>query len=189
MATHGSNEFRPGLKVLLDGDPCSILEHKFVKPGKGQAFTRIKVRNLRTGRVLEKTCKSGESLPAADVRETELQYLYNDGDSWHFMNTSTYEQTAAGAAAMGTAGQWLTGEEMCTVTLWNDEPLSVSPPNFVELAVAETDPGVRGDTASGGTKPAVLETGAVVKIPLFIEPGEVIRVDTRTGEYVGRAKD
>ena len=188
MVNHSTNEFRPGLKLIIDGYPCTILDSEFVKPGKGQAFTRIRIRNLKTGRVLEKTYKSGESVPAADVVEVELQYLYNDGEVWHFMDLNTYEQLEADNATMGAATQWLTGEEICTVTLWNGAPLTVQPPNFVELTITETDPGIRGDTASGGAKPAVLETGATVKVPLFVEQDEKIRVDTRTGEYVSRVK-
>lgn len=188
MVNHSTNEFRPGLKLLIDGDPCTILDSEFVKPGKGQAFTRIKIRNLKTGRVLERTYKTGDSVPAADVMDLELQYLYNDGDIWYFMDMGSYEQVEAGNQAMGDAGQWLTGEEHCAVTLWNGAPLSVQAPNFVELTITETDPGVRGDTASGGAKPATLETGATVKVPLFVEQGEKIKVDTRTGEYVSRVK-
>jgi len=188
MVNHSTNEFRPGLKLLIDGDPCIILDSEFVKPGKGQAFTRIKIRNLKTGRVLDKTCKSGESVPAADVIDAELQYLYNDGELWYFMDLNTYEQLEVGRTALGDAEQWLTGEELCGITLWNGAPLSVQAPNFVELTITETDPGVRGDTASGGAKPATLETGATVKVPLFVEQGEKIKVDTRTGEYVSRVK-
>ncbi len=189
MATYSTNEFKSGLKIMLDNDPCSIVENEFVKPGKGQAFNRVKIRNLKTGRVLEKTFKSGESVEAADVLDIELQYLYSDGDIWHFMDQSSYEQYEAGEAVMADAAQWVKGEELCIVTLWNGSPISVMPPNFVFLEISETDPGVRGDTATGGTKPATLETGAVVKVPLFIETGEVLKIDTRTGEYVGRAKD
>jgi elongation factor P len=189
MATYSTNEFKSGLKLMIDGDPFSVLENEFVKPGKGQAFNRVKLRNLKTGRVLERTYKSGESVEGADVIELDLQYLYNDGDMWHFMDTGTYEQYAADATAVIDAAQWLKGEETCTVTLWNGSPLSVLPPNFVNLAITETDPGVRGDTASGGSKPATLETGAVVKVPLFIETGEVLKIDTRTGEYVSRVKE
>lgn len=189
MATFSTNQFKSGLKIMLDGDPYTIVENEFVKPGKGQAFNRVRVRNLRTGRVVEKTFKSGESVDAADVVEVELQYLYNDGEEWHFMDPDTYEQLSANAAAMDSAAAWLKGQETCTVTLWNGQPLSITPPNFVTLEITETDPGVRGDTASGGSKPATLETGAVVKVPLFLETGEVIKIDTRTGEYVSRAKD
>jgi elongation factor P len=188
MASYSSNEFRAGLKVMIDGDPHTIIENEFVKPGKGQAFNRVKLRNLKTGRVIDRTFKSGESVEAADVLDTEMQYLYNDGSHWHFMDPQTYEQVAAGEAAVGEAAKWLKDQAICQVTLYNGEPISVTPPNFVELRIVQTDPGLRGDTASGGTKPATLETGAVVKVPLFIEEGEVLRIDTRTGEYVSRVK-
>ena len=187
MAGYSSNQFKPGLKIILDGDPYVMLENEFVKPGKGQAFNRVKLRNLKTGRVLDRTCKAGDSFEAADVLEARLQYLYHDGELWHFMDTDNYEQIAASAAAMGDSAQWLKGEEICEVTLWNGAPLTVLAPNFVALRITATDPGLRGDTASGGAKPATLETGAVVKVPLFIEQDEVIKVDTRSGEYVGRA--
>ena len=174
---------------MMDGDPCSIIENEFVKPGKGQAFNRVKIRNLKTGRVLEKTFKSGESVEAADVVDTDMQYLYNDGEAWHFMHPETFEQVAADANSVGDAAQWLKENDICVVTLWNDNPIAVTPPNHVILQVVETDPGVRGDTAQGGNKPAKCETGAVVKVPLFLEEGDLIKVDTRTGEYLGRAKE
>lgn len=189
MANYSTNEFKSGLKIMLDGDPYSIVENEFVKPGKGQAFNRVRVRNLKTGKVIDRTFKSGDSVEAADVLDTELQYLYSDGEFWHFMDPQTFEQTAAGDAAVGDAAKWLKEQDMCTVTLWNGAPLSVEPPNFVELKVVETDPGLRGDTSSGGNKPATLETGAVVRVPLFIEIGEVLKIDTRSGEYVSRVKD
>jgi elongation factor P len=189
MATYSTSEFKGGLKLMLDGDPCSIIENEFVKPGKGQAFNRVKLRNLKTGRVIERTFKSGESVEAADVIETELQYLYNDGEFWHFMDPTSYEQYSADASAVGEASKWLKDQDVCTVTLCNGAPLSVEAPNFVVLTITETDPGVRGDTSGGGGKPATLETGAVVRVPLFIQTGEAIKIDTRTGEYVSRAKD
>ena len=188
MAIFATNEFKNGLKLMIDGNPCSIIDCDFVKPGKGQAFARVKLRNLRTGRVVEKTFKSVETVEGADVVDMTMQYLYTDGDLWYFMNPENYEQFTADATAMADAKQWLKGEEMCIVTLWNGVPLTVLPPNFVILEITETDPGVRGDTATGGTKPAKLETGAVVKVPLFVEQGEKIRVDTRTSAYVSRAK-
>ena len=188
MAYYSTSEFRSGLKVILDGDPCIIVENEFVKPGKGQAFNRVRIRNLKTGRTVDKTFKSGESLPAADVVDTDMQYLYNDGEFWHFMVPDTFEQYAADDKAVAEAKDWLKEQELCQVTLWNNVPLLVSPPNFVELEIVETDPGVRGDTASGGVKPAKLSTGAVVRVPLFVEQGEMIRVDTRSGEYVSRVK-
>mgnify|MGYP003630293868 FL=1 len=187
MATYSTNEFRPGLKVMLEGDPCSILDNEFVKPGKGQAFNRVKLRNLKTGRVWERTFKSGESLEAADVMDRTMEYLYNDGEFWYFMEPDTFEQFQADAAAVGDSYLWIKEQERCEVTLYNGTPLAVAPPNFVELEIVETDPGLKGDTASGGNKPAKLSTGAVVKVPLFISQGEVVRVDTRSGEYQSRA--
>ena len=187
MASYSTNEFKSGLKVMLDGEPCSITENEFVKPGKGQAFNRVKLRNLKSGRTLEKTFKSGDSLEAADVMETELQYLYTDGEFWHFMDQQSFEQQAADEAAVGEAAKWLKEEDVCTVTLYNGAPLSVTPPNFVELEVTETDPGLKGDTATGGNKPATLSTGAVVRVPLFVNIGDVLKIDTRKGEYVSRA--
>jgi len=189
MASYNTNEFRSGLKFMLDGDPYNIVENEFVKPGKGQAFSRVKIRNLKTGRVIDKTFKSGESVEAADVIDTELQYLYTDGEFWHFMNPESFEQVAADEKAVGEMSKWLKEQDTCVVTLWNESPISITPPNFVVLKITETDPGVRGDTASGGGKPATLETGAVVRVPLFIETNELIKVDTRSGEYVSRAKE
>jgi elongation factor P len=189
MGNYSTNEFRSGLKVILDGDPCSILDNEFVKPGKGQAFNRVKLRNLKTGRVLEKTFKSGESVESADVLDMDMQYLYNDGDFWYFMEPDTFEQHQATETAVGDAQLWLKEQDTCMVTLYNGSPLSVTPPIHVELEIIETDPGLRGDTAQGGSKPAKLVTGATVKVPLFLDQGDLIKVDTRTGDYQGRAKD
>ena len=188
MASYTTNEFRAGLKVLLEGDPCAILENEFVKPGKGQAFNRVKFRNLKTGRVWERTFKSGESIAAADVVEQAMQYLYTDGEFHHFMKTDgSYEQVAASASVIGDAAQWITEQDVCQVTLWNDDPIAVAVPNFVTLEVTETDPGLKGDTAQGGSKPATLSTGAVIRVPLFINQGDKLKIDTRKGEYVSRA--
>lgn len=189
MASYSTNEFRGGLKVMLDNAPCNIIENEFIKPGKGQAFNRVKLRNLNTGRVIERTFKSGESLPAADVIETEMQYLYNDGELWHFMVPDTFEQHAADEKTVGETQKWLKDQDICTVTLYNGQPLSIDPPNFVTLKITETDPGVRGDTVSGGNKPATVETGAIIRVPLFLNEGELIKIDTRTGEYVSRVKE
>jgi len=188
MSSVSTNEFRAGVKILLDGEPYSIVENEMVKPGKGQAFNRVKIRNLKSGRMIERTFKSGESVEAADVVEMDMQYLYQDGDFWHFMVPESFEQYTAGKAAVGEGAIWLKDGTVCIVTLWNNEPLVVTPPPHIELKVTETDPGLRGDTATGGQKPAKLETGAVVRVPLFINEGEVIRVDTRTGQYISRAK-
>lgn len=187
MATYSTNQFKNGLKIILDGDPCSITENILVKPGKGQAFNRVKMKNLKTGRTLERTFKSTETVEAADVEDRSVEYLYADGEYWHFMEPDTFEQHAANSVAVGDAAKYLKGQEACVLTLWNDAPLSIALPNFVELAVAQTDPGLRGDTAQGTTKPATLETGAEVKVPLFIEEGDVLKIDTRTGDYVSRA--
>ena len=189
MPNVSTNEFRAGLKLIVDGDPCSIIENEFVKPGKGQAFVRAKFRNLRSGRVIERTYKSGESVEAADVLEVSLQFIYSDGDMFHFMDEETFEQHAASAGAVAGAAQWLKEQDACTITLWNGTPIAVSPPNFVTLRITDTEPGVRGDTASGATKPATVETGTVVKVPLFVEQGELVRIDTRTGEYVSRVRE
>jgi len=189
MATYSTSQFKSGLKVMLDNDPCSIIENEFVKPGKGQAFNRVKFRNLLNGRVLDKTFKSGESIEAADVHESSMQYLYNDPEGWHFMVTDTYDQYVAKESAMGDAVKWIKEEDFCDVTLWNGQPISVTVPMFVKLRVAQSDPGLKGDTSSGGSKPATLETGAVIRVPLFIQEDELLKIDTRTGEYVSRAKE
>ena len=188
MPNYSTNEFRSGLKIILDGDPFTIVENEFVKPGKGQAFNRVRIRNLKTGRSLDRNFKSGDTVEAADVVESEMQYLYTDGDFWHFMVPDNFEQYTAGKSAVGESAQWLKDGVVCIVTLWNNVPLVVTPPPHIELKIVETDPGVRGDTATGGQKPAKLETGAVVRVPLFINEGETIRVDTRTADYISRAK-
>ena len=188
MASYSTNDFRAGLKIMLDGEPCAIVENEFVKPGKGQAFNRVKLRRLLNGKQLEKTFKSGESFDAADVVDMEMAYLYNDGEFYHFMDNTTFEQLAADDKAVGDTKLWLKEQDVCTLTLWNGSTISVTAPNFVELEVAETDPGLKGDTAGTGGKPATLVTGAVVRVPLFIQIGEVLKVDTRSGEYVSRVK-
>lgn len=189
MAVYTTNEIRGGMKVMIDNDPCSIVENEFVKPGKGQAFNRIKYRNLKTGRVVERTYKSGDAIEAADVVDIEAQYLYSDGNEWHFMCGETFEQYTMNEPQVGDTKLWLKEQDNCVLTLWNGSPLSVAPATFVNLKITETDPGVRGDTSGGGGKPAKLETGAVVRVPLFVAEGEVIKVDTRTGAYVSRAKE
>ena len=189
MANYSANDLKTGLKVMVDNYPCNIVDLEFVKPGKGQAFTRVKIRNLKTGRVVERTYKAHETFPSADIVDVEMQYLYNDGEQWHFMMTENFEQYAAGHEAVEEASKWLKEQDMCMVTLWNNEPLLVMPPNFVVLAITETDPGLKGDTSGGGGKPATVETGAVVRVPLFVQNGELIKIDTRTGEYVSRVKE
>ena len=189
MATYATNEFKNGLKIMVDGAPCVILDLDVVKPGKGQAFTRIKIRNLKTLRVVERTYKSGETVEAADVVERDMQFIYSDGEFFHFMHPETFEQIAATPEVVGDAKLYLKEQDMATLTLWDNNPLLVTPPNFVILKVIETDPGLKGDTSGGGNKPATCDTGAVIKVPLFIQNEELIKVDTRTNEYVSRAKE
>ncbi len=189
MATYSTNEFKSGLKIMLDGDPYAIVDNEFVKPGKGQAFNRVKVRNLKTGRTIERTFKSGDTAEGADVLDVEMQYLYNDGEFWYFMDQTSFEQISADRNAVGDSVKWLKENDICQLTLWNGVPLTVYPPNFVIARIVETDPGLKGDTSGGGGKPATLETGAVVRVPLFVQTDEVIKVDTRTGEYVSRVKE
>ncbi len=187
MASVSTNEMRSGTKVLVDGEPYSIVENEYRKPGKGQATNSIKIRSLKTGRVIERTLKSGDTWELADIEEVEMQYLYNDGEFWHFMNPGTFEQIQAGRAACEEAAKWIKGEETCKILFFNGLPMSVTPPNFALLTITATDPGLRGDTSGGGGKPATLETGAVVRVPLFVQQGELVKVDTRTGEYLSRA--
>jgi elongation factor P len=188
MGTYTTNEFKAGLKILLDGNPMSIIDSEFVKPGKGQAFNRVKLRNLKTGRVIEKTFKSGESVQSADIVELEATYSYFDGEFYVFMHNETFEQYSVGEIALAEAKKWIKEQDNCMLTLFNGEIISVVAPNFVQLKIVETDPGVKGDTAGTGGKPAFLETGATVRVPLFVQTGEIIKVDTRTGEYVSRVK-
>jgi elongation factor P len=179
-------EFRKGLKIELDGQPYNIVEFQHVKPGKGGAFVRTKLKHLRLGRVVDRTFRAGEKVGLVDYEQRSMQYLYKD-DNFHFMNLDTYEQIALGPDVVGDAASWLKETMEVDVLIINGEPAGVDVPNFVELEVVKTDPGLRGDTASGGSKPATLETGAVVQVPLFINQGEVLRIDTRTGAYIERA--
>ncbi len=189
MSTYATNMFKGGLKLMIDGEPCSIIEADNVKPGKGQAFCRVKLRQLKTGKVLERTYKSGETVEGADVMESDMDFLYSDAEFWHFMEPKTFEQHAVSKAVMGDASQWLSEGDTCSVTTHNEIPILIEAPNFVVLEITDTDPGLKGDTVSGGGKPATLSTGAVVRVPLFVAQGEKIKVDTRIGEYVSRAKE
>lgn len=173
---------------MLNNEPYSVVEAEFVKPGKGQAFTRTKIRNLKSGRVIDKTFRSTEAVEAADVVDVDMQYLYTDGDFWYFMHPETFDQVGANETAIADAKPYLKEQDMCMVTLWDGEPLAVQPPNHVELTITDCEPGIRGDTAQGATKPATVETGATVRVPLFVEEGEIIRIDTRTGDYMARVK-
>ncbi len=172
---------------MLEGNPCEILNNEIVKPGKGQAFNRVKFLDLITGKILEKTFKSGESLVAADVMELDLQYLYNDGNTWHFMHPESFEQYAIDEGIISDAKGYLVEQDMCVVILWNNNPICVTPPNHVVLEVVDTDPGLKGDTAGTGGKPATMNTGIVTQVPLFINIGDKVKINTRNNEYTGRA--
>ena len=179
-------EFRKGLKIDLDGQPYNIVDFQHVKPGKGGAFVRTRLKHLRLGKVVDRTFRAGEKVGLVDYEQRSMQYLYKD-DNFHFMNLENYEQIALNPEVVGEAANWLKETMEVDVFIINGVPAGVEVPNFVELQVVKTDPGVRGDTASGGSKPATLETGAVVQVPLFINEGEVLRIDTRTGAYIERA--
>ena len=181
-----TSQFRNGLKIELDGEPFVITYFQHVKPGKGGAFVRTKVRNLKSGRVLDRTFRSGEKVDEADVEEKNMQYLYQDGDSLIFMDTQTYDQLPFTREQVGEGLPYLKENLEVQVVFWRGAPISVDLPAFVVAEVTKTDPGVKGDTASGATKPATLETGATIQVPLFIKEGESVRVDTRTGAYVER---
>ena len=170
----------------IDGQPWAVVDFQFVKPGKGQAFTRTKLKNLITGSVVDRTFKSGENLVPADVEEKQMQYLYNDSEFYHFMDTSDYSQVGIPTDNLGAATKWLVEEMEVTVLFYKERPVSTDVPNFVELEITYCEPGVKGNTAQGATKQATLSTGATINVPLFIEQGTVVRVDTRTGDYVGR---
>ena len=181
-----TSQFRNGLKIEMNGEPFVMTYFQHVKPGKGGAFVRTKLKNLRTGRVLEKTFRSGEKINEAEVEESSMQFLYQDGDQYIFMDTQSFDQVPLSAEQLGDANKFLKENLDVGVVFWKGKPINIDLPSFIEAVVSKCDPGVKGDTASGATKPATLETGAVVSVPLFIKEGEVIRVDTRSGEYVER---
>jgi elongation factor P len=183
-----TSDIRKNLKIMMDGQPYAVSDFQFVKPGKGQAFTRVKLKNLETGAVLEKTFKSGEKLEPADIEQRKVQYIYADGENFVFMDVGTGEQMFVPVDKMQEEKKWLADEAMVEVTLLNGLALGIELPAHVELEIAQSDPGVKGDTASGASKPATMSTGAVVQVPLFIEQGEWIKIDTRTGQYLERVK-
>ncbi len=182
-----SNDFRTGLTIEIDGDAWMVIEFLHVKPGKGAAFVRTKLKNVRSGAVQERTFRAGEKMPRAHVEYKEVQYLYNNGEDYFFMDTSSYEQFSLNKEQLGDTIYYLKENMLLNVSLYKSEPIGVEPPNSVELEVVETDPGFKGDTATGGSKPAKLETGLVVQVPLFIEIGDILKIDTRTGQYLSRA--
>lgn len=187
MGQVSTNEFRAGVKVEMEGQPYNIVSNEFVKPGKGQAFNRVRLKHLLTGRVIEKTFKSGEKLDLADVVEAEMRMLYKEADGAIFMDEKSFEQVKVSFESIGDNAQWLLDDLMYEVLVYKGIPVAVQPPTFLELRISETSPGARGDTASGRVlKPATLETGAKVQVPIFVEEGEKVKIDTRTGEYVSR---
>ena len=183
---YGTNQFRNGLKIELDNEPFIIVEFQHVKPGKGGAFVRTKLKSLISGNVLERTFRSGEKVGKPALEEKQMQYLYASDGEYHFMDTESYEQLFLNEDQLGTCKNYLQENIVVTMLFYNEKPFGVEPPTFVQLRIEQTDPGVRGDTASGGTKPAKLETGASVQVPLFLNIGDVIKVDTRTGDYIER---
>ena len=178
-------EFKKGLRIVYDGAPYQIVDFQHVKPGKGGAFVRTKLKHMRLGRVIDNTFRAGEKVELVDFDEKRMQYLYHD-DRFHFMDLETYDQISLSAEEVGDARDFLKENIEVEILFINDSPVTVELPNFIELQIVKTDPGIRGDTASGGSKPATLESGAVVQVPLFLNEGDVVKVDTRSGEYLGR---
>lgn len=181
-----SNDFRPGVSIELDGGVWRVVEFLHVKPGKGAAFVRTKLKNVQTGNLVERTFRAGETVPQANLEKSTMQHTYKDGDDFVFMDMETYEETRLNASQIGDRVKYLKEGMEANVVRWNDQVLEVELPNSVVLEVTQTDPGVKGDTATGGTKPAIVETGAQVMVPLFISIGEKIKIDTRTDAYLGR---
>ncbi|OPX86583.1 MAG: Elongation factor P [Pelotomaculum sp. PtaB.Bin104] len=182
-----TNEFRTGLTIELEGDVFQVIEFQHVKPGKGSAFVRSKLKNVRTGSVVEKTFNAGEKVPKARIERREMQYLYNDGTDYNFMDMESFDQMAMSAEQLGDAVKYLKENMNIHVLTFQEKSIGVELPNFVELEVIDTAPGIKGDTASGGSKPATLETGAIVQVPFFISVGDKLQIDTRTGNYIKRA--
>ena len=181
-------ELRKGSKIVMDGDPCVVVEYQFVKPGKGQALYKCKIKNMLTGSQFDKTWRSGEKFEKADLEEHKVQYLYNDGEAWHFMNNENYEQFALPTEQVGDAAHFLYENLDVDMLFFDGNPIGLTLPNFVELEIVESDPGLNGDTGSNATKPGTLSTGFPLEVPLFVEQNEWIKVDTRSGEYVERVK-
>jgi len=182
-----ASEFRNGVTIEYDGDIYVILDFQHVKPGKGAAFVRTKLKNLRSGGTTERTFRPNEKMGRAHIERQDMQYLYNDGTLYHFMDTATFEQISINASDVGNSLDFVKENEMVKILSYNNKVLGIEPPTIVELEVTETEPGVRGDTATGATKTATLQTGVTINVPLFINNGDILKVDTRSGEYVGRA--
>ncbi len=188
MSQISTNEFKAGVKIEFEGQPYTIVTNEFVKPGKGQAFNRVRIKNLLTGRTIEKTFKSGDKFEVADILETQMRMLYKEMDGVVFMDDNTFEQVTISLENLGDTVQWMLDDHLYDIILYKGEPVNVDPPIFMEMKIVETEPGIRGDTASGKVlKPALTESGAKVQIPIFIDEGEIVKIDTRTGAYVSRA--
>ena len=183
---YSTNQFKAGLKVLIENEPCSILSYEFHKPGKGQAVMRTKLYNLRTQKVWERTFKSGETIESADISEKNFQFLYKEGQTYIFMNSDTFDQIEIDSTILGSVSDWLDGEEECKILFWNDSVLRVEPPTFVFKDIIDTEPGLKGDTVSNTLKPAKIESGKEIQVPIFINIGDTIKIDTRDGSYVSR---
>ncbi|WWO95530.1 MAG: elongation factor P [Candidatus Dasytiphilus stammeri] len=188
MTNYLSKDLYSGLKIIFDQEPYTIETSEFVKPGKGQAFVRVKMRRLFTGKQIEKTFRATDTFEKADIIELHLTYLYNDGIFWYFMEENTFEQFTVDHKVVGHNAKWITEQSKCIVTFWNDKPIIVTPPTFVELPIIYTDPSVRGDSVTTAMKYATLSTGAIVKVPLFIEKGEIVKVNTQSSDYISRIK-
>ena len=186
MAQYSTGDLKPGFKIEVDGEPYNVVSNEFVKPGKGQPFNRVKVRNLKTTRVIEKTFKSGDKVDVADIEENKMRMLYKESDGVVFMDDKTFDQITISLALIGDNEQWLMEEVLYDIMFYKGEPIDLQPPTFMEMKITETAPGVRGDTSGRALKSAVTETGGKIQVPLFIEEGQKIKIDTRTGEYVSR---
>ena len=185
---YDTSEIRKGLKIVIDGVPYAVVDFQFVKPGKGNAFTRTRIKNLMTGAVIDRTYKSGEKLEPAEMEDRNMQFMYKDGQGYHFMDQQSYEEMAVPEDIVGDAAKWLLENMLVMVSVFQSRPVSVQVPNFVEIAVSHTDPGLKGDTVSGAKKVATLASGATINVPLFVNTGDVLKIDTRTGDYVERVK-
>ncbi len=185
---YSSSDLRKGLKIVIDSEPYIITDFEFSKPGKGQALYRCKLKNMLTGYTMDRTYRSGDKFEPANLNEVRMQYLYQDGDGFHFMNMATYEQIDMTEGQVGDAKNFLKENMEVAILFFNETPISIDLPNFVELEVVDAPPGIKGDTATGATKPVTLDTGYTIQVPLFIEEGDILKIDTRTGQYVERKK-
>ncbi|MGK0289355.1 MAG: elongation factor P [bacterium] len=183
-----TNALRKGLRIEIDGHPYIVVSSQLVKPGKGQAFCRVKIKNLFSGNVIDRTYKSGEKIEKADVVDVTMQFLYIEGETYHFMDQKSYEQYELTKEQVGDAWKWLQEQTSVSIVMYKDAPISITLPNFAVLEITYCEPGIKGDTATGSTKPATLSTDAIIQVPLFVNQGDFLRIDTRTGEYVERVK-